>query len=102
MRKKGVSFYYFKRKPLVVSNRYERWRGVVAFLKLQPHERLRVKWIIFYYSAAKENVTLTCSHFGISRKTFYEWFNRFRNSRKALRVLADQPRAPHHRRKCQE
>jgi len=99
MRKKGVSFYFFRRKPLVVSNRYECWRRVADLLKLKPHERLRVEWIIFYYTAAKENVTLTCSHFGISRKTFYKWFNRFRHSKQAIRVLADQPRAPQHRRK---
>ena len=31
---------------------------------------VRLEWIIFYYTAGKENVRFACKHFGISRKTF--------------------------------
>jgi hypothetical protein len=56
MDKKDVSFYYFGRKLLAVSSRYERWRGVADLLQLKPHERLRVERVILRNTTAKENV----------------------------------------------
>jgi len=35
--KKGASFYYFKRKPIVLSSKYERWREVEDILKLKAN-----------------------------------------------------------------
>jgi transposase-like protein len=97
--RKPASFYFFKRKPIVQKDRYELWRRVASLLGFKAHERLRVEWIVFYYTAGKENATLTAQHFGISRKTFYKWFKRFKNSKYNVPSLADQSRAPQHRRK---
>ncbi|MBA7711735.1 putative protein YagA [subsurface metagenome] len=95
MERKGVSFYYFRRKPIKLGNRYERWRGVADLLKLKAQERLRVEWMIFYYKEAGENATSTCSHFGISRKTFYKWLNRFKFDKENVESLRDISRRPH-------
>ncbi|MGQ9777898.1 MAG: DDE-type integrase/transposase/recombinase [Thermodesulfobacteriota bacterium] len=56
-----------------------------------------MEWIIFYETKAKRNVTATCRHFFISRKTFYKWFNRF--DERNLRTLEDQDKAPKNTRK---
>jgi len=96
--RKPASFYFFKTKPIILKNRYERWRGVADLSGLKAHERLRVEWMVFYYTVAKENVTLTAQHFSISRKTFYKWFNRFKDSKYDVHSLADQSKAPCHKR----
>ncbi len=57
--RKSASFYFFKPKPIILENRYEQWRGVADLLCLTTHERLRVEWMLFYYTVAKGNVTLT-------------------------------------------
>ena len=93
-KKKGFSFYFFKSKPIELGSRYDRWRGVADLLELNPQERLRVEWVIFYFTQAKENVSATCKHFGISRKTFYKWFNRFKESKWNVESLRDQSRRP--------
>jgi len=54
--RKPASFYFFKRKPVVRKERYECWRGVADLLGLTTQERLRVEWMVFYYTAGKENV----------------------------------------------
>jgi len=59
---------------------------------------LRVEWMVFYYTVAEENVTLTAQHFDISRKSFYKWCNRFKDSKYDVRSLANQSKAPHHKR----
>jgi len=41
--------------------------------------------------------TFTARHFGISRKTFYKWFNRFQDGRN-FPGLEDQDRAPKRKR----
>ncbi|MGA8848312.1 MAG: hypothetical protein WB564_00585, partial [Dehalococcoidia bacterium] len=97
--RKPASFYFFKRKPIVHKDRYETWRGVANLLDFEAHERLRVEWMVFYYTAGKENATLTAKHFGISRKTFHKWFKRFNNSKYDVQSLVDQSKAPHHKRK---
>ena len=93
--RKPASFYFFKRKPIVLEARYESWRGVADFLGFATQERLRVEWMVFYYTAGKENASLTAQHFGISRKTFYKWFKRFRDSKYDVHSLADKSKAPH-------
>src|SRR5512136_265811 len=95
--KKPASFYFFKRKPIVLKDRYESWRGVADLLGFASRERLRVEWMVFYYTAGKENAALTAQHFGISRKTFYKWFKRFRDSKYDVRTLADKSKAPNRR-----
>jgi transposase InsO family protein len=97
--RKPASFYFFKRKPIVLNDRYECWRGVADLLGFTARERLRVEWMVFYYTAGKENAALTAQHFGISRKTFYKWSRRFRDSKYDVRSLADRSRAPHRKRR---
>ena len=96
--RKPASFYFFKTKPIPPENRYERWRGVANLSGFTSNERLRVEWMVFYYTAAKGNVTLTAQHFSISRKTFYKWFNRFKDSKYDVQSLADRSKAPCHKR----
>jgi len=96
--RKPASFYFFKTKPIISENRYECWRRVADLLGFTTHERLRVEWMVFYYTVAKENATLTAQHFSISRKTFHKWFKRFRNSKYDVHSLADQSKAPCHKR----
>jgi hypothetical protein len=96
--RKPASFYFFKRKPIVLKDRYESWRGVADISGFRTWERLRVEWMVFYYTAGKENATLTARHFSTSRKTFYKWSRRFRDSKYNVDSLADMPRAPHRKR----
>ena len=96
--RKSASFYFFKRKPLVLGERQELWRKVAELLGFTARERLRVEWMVFYHTAAGGNATLTAHHFGISRKTFHKWLKRFRDSKYDVHSLADRSRAPHHKR----
>jgi len=97
--RKPASFYFFKRKPIIPAcrDRYELWRGVANLLRFKAHERLRVEWMVFYYTAGKENAAQTAKHFGISRKPFHEWFKRFKDSKYNVQSLADQSKAPRHK-----
>jgi hypothetical protein len=88
--RKPASFYFFKRKPIVQKDRYELWRGVANLLGFKVHERLRVEWMVFYYTAGKENSALTAKHFDILRKTFHKWSRRFKDSKYDAPSLADQ------------
>ena len=96
--RKPASFYFFKRKPLVQKDRYELWRGVANLPGFATQERLRVEWMVFYYTVGKENAALTAKHFGISRKTFHKWVKRFKDSKYNVKSLADQSKAPRHKR----
>jgi len=96
--RKPASFYFFKTKPIISKSRYESWRGVANLSGFTSHERLRVEWMVLYYTVAKENVTLTAQHFSISRKTFYKWFKRFKDSKYDVQSLADRSKAPYHKR----
>jgi transposase InsO family protein len=98
MMRKPASFYFFKRKPITQKDRYETWRGVADLLGFTPQERLRVEWMVFYYTEGKENATHTAKYFGISRKTFHKWFKRFKDSKYNVKNLADQSKAPYHKR----
>ena len=68
--RKPASFYFFKRKPIIQKDRYETWRGVANLLGFKIHERLRVEWMVFYYTVGKENTTLSAQHFGIQGRPF--------------------------------
>jgi len=63
---------FHRRKPIVHKGRYECWREVAELLGFTTQERLRVEWMVFYNTAAKENASLTDKHFGTSRKTFHK------------------------------
>lgn len=68
------------------------WRKVAKTLKLSKKACLHLERIIYYIFTANHNASLTCRHFGISRKVFYTWFNRFDESN--LRTLEDLSKAP--------
>ena len=88
------SLRFHRRKPIVQKDRYEAWREVADLPHFKIHERLRVEWMVLYYTVAKENATLTTQHFGISRKTFHKWLKRFKDSKYNVKSLADQSRVP--------
>ena len=92
--KRSFSFYYFKTKSVKLGNKYQRWREVAGLLGFKASERLRLEWMIFYYTQGRENASLTSRHFGISRKTFYKWLNRFKDSYQNVESLRDSSRRP--------
>ncbi len=53
----------------------------------------RLAWILYYNET--HNAPEVCSRFGISRKTFYKWLKRYKNSGGDAGSLADQSRRPH-------
>ncbi len=59
-------------------------------MSLQP----RMVWLLYYIQ--KRNVLLVCQKFCISRKTFYKWLKRYRDSGGDPSSLVDLPRTPHH------
>jgi len=87
---------YFKFNKVGLSDKYERLRKTAKVLKLSKQAIQRLEWIIYYYTKSDNNVSLTCRYYGISRKTFYKWFNVFDESN--LRTLEDKSKAPHNTR----
>lgn len=65
-------------------------------MKLSRRARLRLEWMIYYHTKAEKNASLTARHFGIARKTFYLWCNRFEETN--LASLEEHSRAPIKRR----
>jgi len=57
---------------------------------LSKQARQRLKWFDYYHKT--KNVSLTCRHFDISRKTFYKWAAVYDNHN--LTSLEDRDRAP--------
>ncbi|MCK5056220.1 MAG: helix-turn-helix domain-containing protein [Candidatus Aminicenantes bacterium] len=76
-------------------NKHEQWRDCADSLKLEAQERFRVEWMIYYEKEAEWNAGKTCEHFGISKKTFYKWLNRFIGSSKDIESLKNISRKPH-------
>ncbi len=54
----------------------------------------RLAWMLYYQEVHKVNKV--CERFGISRKTFYKWWNRYYNSGKDTKSLFDISKKPHH------
>jgi len=65
------------------------WR-ILKYDDLSQEARKRLKWMDYYRQC--RNASLTCRHFGISRKTFYKWLARYNSSN--LYSLEDQSRTP--------
>jgi len=87
---------YFPRKEIKVADKYALWR---KFAKdLSPEAKLRLEWMIFYYTVGKENATTTAKHFGISRKTFHKWYGRFKESKENPQSLESHSSAPKRKR----
>ena len=68
------------------------WRKTAKVLKLSRKACQRLEWIIYCRFASGGNISMTCRHFGISRKVFYTWLNRFDETN--LRTLEDLSKAP--------
>ena len=61
---------------------------------LSKQARKRLKWIDYYHKC--NNVSQSCRHFDISRKTFYKWRNRY--DPQNFYTLEDQSKEPHKKR----
>jgi len=61
---------------------------------LSKEAKLRIQWMDYYRKT--NNISLTCRYFGISRKTFHKWLNRYDPNN--LVSLEDQDKAPIRRR----
>ncbi len=55
---------------------------------------VRYEWFKEYEKCS--NVNEVCKRFGISRKTFYKWLKRFKESGKSIHSLTDHARTPLH------
>ena len=89
---------YFRSKPIARVNKYDLWRKI-AKKKLTEKAQLRLEWIIFYNTVAKENASFTAKHYGIQRSVFYFWFSRFNEKR--LETLEDKSSKPKKTRRWQ-
>lgn len=82
-------------QPVKLLDKYERWKQVAIILGLSKTAKLRLTWIIYFYQG--HNASQTARHFGISRKTFYKWFNKFDEGNiYTMHKLEDRSRAPKH------
>jgi transposase len=54
----------------------------------------RLAWMMCYQETGSAQEV--CKRFGISRKTFYKWLKRFRESSGSSTSLGDRSRRPHH------
>ncbi len=66
----------------------------VATSSLSKDAQKRLLWFDFYLSH-KENISLTCRHFGISRDTFYRWKKRFNPRQLQTLEFNTKKRRPH-------
>jgi putative transposase len=85
--------YFVRRHRL--RDEHDRWRKIAELQRLSRAARGRLEWIIFWEKNHKD-VSLAARHFGIARKTFYKWSNRFEKD--FLRGLEEESRTPHRRR----
>lgn len=87
---------YFPLRPLGLTptplTKTKRWYQLAKALKLSPAAKERLKWFIWHETKANHDVSLTCRHFGIARKTWYKWQARFDPAN--LLKLEDRPRRP--------
>jgi transposase InsO family protein len=84
--------YYFDVKERPLRDKYSVWRETAKGV-LSPKARLRLEWIILYETKFNRNAALTCRYFGIARKTFYHWYNRFDDTN--LTTLENGDHTPH-------
>jgi len=87
---KPGSFYFFKGKEIPDINKWQLLR--LRSKDISPEAQLKLERIIFYNTIGKRNTRKTAKHFGISRKTFYKWLNRF--NERDLATLEEKSRAP--------
>lgn len=85
---------FFKAKPIEPTDKWDFLRKRAE--KCSDKAKLRLEWMIFYHTVGQESASKTAKHFGVSRKTFHKWLNRF--DEKRLETLEDQSRAPKRKR----
>jgi transposase-like protein len=74
-----------------LKNLHQMANQICKYINLSKNAIKRLKWMDHYHK--HKNVSLTCRHFDISRKTFYKWFNRYDPNN--LFSLEDKSKAPH-------
>ena len=84
--------YYLIPNIKISKTKYIRWKKISKKLNLSKKAKQRLDWIIYYYTKANKNASLTCRHFGIARSKWYFWFNKFDETN--LRTLEDESTAP--------
>jgi len=72
-----------------------RMKHGLKYPRLSHEAKKRLSWMDYHHKTS--NVSLTCRHFGISRKTFYCWFKRYNPH--DPKTLETRSRAPINRRK---
>jgi transposase InsO family protein len=66
---------------------------------LTPEQQIRQRYAWFEEAERRGNVRLACKRLGISRKTYYKWWQRFVEARSDRQALLDRSRRPHHPRR---
>lgn len=61
-------------------------------LCLSREAKKRLEWMVYFETKGGSDVSATARHFGIARKTFYDWYHRFGDGN--VRALEDRSRAP--------
>ena len=67
---------------------------ISKYKDLSKEAKKKLKWIEYYDK--HKNVSRTCRYYGVSRKTFYKWKNRY--DPKNLYSLEERDRSPHKKR----
>lgn len=89
--------WHFPHYQIKLMDTHERWRKVAEIMKISAKAKQRLEWIIYYYEGHK--ASQTARHFGISRKTFYDWLPCFdRDNLYSLHKPEDASKAPKKRR----
>jgi len=83
---------HWPHRPIILKDKWTRLKQVSRIKGLSKEACLRLDWLIYYHTTAKQNARLTCRHFGIAPKTFYKWLDRFEETN--LGALEDVSRAP--------
>jgi hypothetical protein len=66
-----------RRDPKQAAKTWAILQGGSWRIPLTREARQRLDWFVAYNVRFRGNVGRTCRYFGISRKTFYRWKNRF-------------------------
>jgi transposase InsO family protein len=96
----GVVYYDRAKINQIYGNRFHLTNDLLPFYhmlsyfkkyaNLSKEAKQRLKWMDHYFKC--ENVSLTCRHYDISRKTFYKWLSRYDPNN--LYTLENQSTAP--------
>ena len=90
--KKDVSMSFFRRKEVLLKDKWVRLRGISQSIGLSSKAKEKLEWIIFFNTVGKCNAKVTAKYFGISRKTFHKYLKRF--DERNLTTLEEHSKAP--------